>query len=436
MFLVSSYITQTKWIIIEDPRAIISEDEVYLLIENEAHNILVIGIDVVSLATSGTKAGYKVYAVDYFGDQDLKRISHESLSIVKQNPGVTCGKLSAHFNPEALLQLTMRLLRNNTIDATLLSTGLDDSPDILFELNDMIPILGNQPHVIERLRDKAKFFRELKRLGIPHPETAMAEGFEEVSTKAKDIGYPVLVKPSKGFGGVGIRKAQGPKELKQAFHHASLIDEKVLIQEYISGISASVSLISSNNETIALALNEQLLGVEELGQEEPFGYCGNVVPLMTNGSVMNGCKSTTERIALHFGLVGSNGIDFVISKGGIPYVVEVNPRFQATLECVERVLGVNMVEAHMKACLQGILPIIAEKTAVFCTRLVLFAPQRLVAPDLSVLEEVRDIPIPEVIIEKGEPVCSIVVNEAKREFSLRKAMTTVKQIRKSLQPLG
>jgi predicted ATP-grasp superfamily ATP-dependent carboligase len=59
----------------------------------------------------------------------------------------------------------------------------------------------------------------------------------------------------------------------------------------------------------------------------------------------------------------------------------------------------------------------------------------LVAPDLSVLEEVRDIPIPEVIIEKGELVCSIVVNEAKREFTLRKAMTTVKKIRKSLQPL-
>jgi len=53
---------------------------------------------------------------------------------------------------------------------------------------------------------------------------------------------------------------------------------------------------------------------------------------------------------------------------------------------------------------------------------------------LSAFEEVRDIPIPEVIIEKGEPVCSIVVEGANREFSLRKAMTIVEQIRKSLQP--
>ncbi len=411
-----------------------SEDEAYLLIENDTHNILVIGLDVVSLATSATKAGYKVYAVDYFGDQDLKRVCHESLSIVKQTPGVTCGQLSTNFSPEALLQLTMGLLKKNAIDATLLSTGLDDSPDVLFELNDVIPIRGNHPRVIERIRDKMKFFQELKRLGIPHPETAMAENFEEARKKAKDIGYPVLVKPSKGFGGVGIRKAQGPKELKQAFQHASLVDEKVLIQEYISGTPASVSLISSNNETITLTLNEQLLGVNELGQEEPFGYCGNVVPLVTTRSVMNRCKNTAERIASHFGLVGSNGMDFVISKEGIPYVVEVNPRFQATLECVERVLGINMVEAHMKACLQGILPIIVKKTAVFCTRLILFAPQRSIIPDLSVFEEVRDIPIPEVIIEKGEPVCSIVREGADRNSSLRKARIIAESICKSLQP--
>ena len=404
------------------------------MIENDIHNILVIGMDVVSLATSATKAGYKVYTVDYFGDQDLKRVCHESLSIVKQTLGVTCGQLSTNFNPEALLQLTMGLLKKNTIDVTLLSTGLDDSPDVLFELNDMIPILGNCPHVIKRIRDKMKFFQELERLEIPHPETAMAENFEEARKKAKDIGYPVLVKPSKGFGGVGIRKAQGPKELKQAFQHAPLIDEKVLIQEYISGTPASVSLISSNNETITLTLNEQLLGVNELGQEEPFGYCGNVVPLVTTRSVMNRCKNTTERITSHFGLIGSNGIDFVISKEGIPYVVEVNPRFQATLECVERVLGINMVEAHMKACLQGILPIIVKKTAVFCTRLILFAPQRSIIPDLSVFEEVRDIPIPEVIIEKGEPVCSIVREGADRNSSLRKARIIAELICKSLQP--
>ena len=100
------------------------------LSETDIRNVLVTGVDVVSLATSARKAGYHVYAVDYFGDEDLKRLCHESRSIVKQMPGGDCGQLSVDFNPEALLQLTRELLKNNEIDAALLSSGLDDSLDV------------------------------------------------------------------------------------------------------------------------------------------------------------------------------------------------------------------------------------------------------------------------------------------------------------------
>ena len=390
--------------------------------------MLVTGVNVVSLAASARKAGYQVYATDHFGDQDLKRLCHESRSIVKQMPGRDCGQLSIDFNPEALLQLTRELLKNNEIDAALLSSGLDDSLDVLFELNDMIPILGNHPSVIEKARDKTRFFQELKRLGIPHPETAIVEDFEEAKEKSKDIGYPVLVKPLGGFGGAGIRKARDPRELGQAFRNAFPHDEKILIQGYVSGVPASASLISSTNGAITLTLNEQLLGLDEVGQEEPFGYCGNVVPLVATKAVADRCKRIVERIASHFGLVGSNGIDFVISEEGTPYVIEVNPRFQGTLECVERVLGLNIVETHMKACIEGSLPSIVKKPSVFCVRLILFAPRRSMVPDLNTFEEVRDIPLPGVIIEKGEPVCSIIIEEKTRSSALKKARTIAKLI--------
>jgi hypothetical protein len=408
--------------------------EVYQLAETDIRNVLVIGIDVVSLATSARRAGYRVYAADYFGDQDLKRVCRESLSIVKQKPGGTCGRLSNNFDPEALLRLTRKLLKRNEIDVALLSFGLDDSLDILCELNDLVPILGNHPNVIGKVRDKASFFQELERLGIPHPETAIAGDLKEVKEKSKDIGYPILVKPSRGFGGAGIRKAGDPRELEQAFQVASLFDKKVLIQKYISGIPASASVISSTNRAVVLTLNEQLLGISEVGQEEPFGYCGNVVPLVATKAVMDRCESIAERITSHFGLLGSNGVDLVISDEGIPHVVEVNPRFQGTLECMERVLRTNIVEAHVKACVQGKLPKILNLPSVFCARLILFAPQRSIVPDLSVFEEVRDIPLPGVVIEKGEPVCSVVVEAADRNSSLKKAQTITESICKSLQP--
>jgi len=403
------------------------------LTEADIRNVLVTGIDVVSLAASAKKAGYRVYATDYFGDQDLKRLCYESRSIVKQMPRRDCGQLSIDFKPEDLLQLTRELLKNNEIDAALLSSSLDDSLDVLFELNDMIPIFGNHPSVIEKVRDKMTFFQEIKRLGIPHPEAATVENFEEAKEKSKDIGYPVLVKPLRGFGGAGIRKAQDPRELGQAFQNASLIDEKVSIQEHVSGIPASASLISSTNGAITLTVNEQLLGLKEVGQEEPFGYCGNVVPLVAIRAVADKCKRMAERVASHFGLVGSNGIDLIISKEGTPYVIEVNPRFQGTLECVERVLGINIVETHMKACIEGILPTIVKNPSVFCVRLILFAPNRSIVPDLNAFKEVRDIPLPRVIIEKGEPICSIIIEEKTRSSALKKARATAKVIYGKLQ---
>jgi len=396
----------------------------------------VIGVDVVSLAASAKRAGYHVYAADFFGDQDLKPLCQKNRSIIKQRPWKTCGQISTDFNPAALLQLVRDLLETNSIDGALLSSGSDDSLDVLCELNDLIPILGNHPNVIQKVRDKMRFFQELKRLGIPHPETAFAENYKEAREKAKDIDYPVLIKPSRSFGGAGIRKAQNPRRLAQAFREASFYDERVLIQKYISGTRASVSLVSSARRAIALTLNEQMLGVKTLGQEEPFGYCGNIVPLMMPRAVTDNCKDIVERIATHFDLVGSNGVDFVISQEGTPYVIEVNPRFQGTLECVERVLGINIVKAHVQTCSEGVLPTIANNSELFCSRLILFASQRSLIPDLTAFREVRDIPLTGVIVEKGEPVCSIVAEGAERLSSFRRAMIIAESIRKSLLPVA
>lgn len=401
--------------------------------ETNTRNLLVIGVDLVSLAASSRNAGYQVHAVSYFGDPDLRHTCLETQSIVQQRPKESCGRLSTNFSPERLLLLTKDFLRKTEIHGALLSSGLDDSPDVLFELNELIPLIGNRPDNIKRVRDKAKFFRELKRLQIPHPETAIVEDLHEAKRRSKDIGFPVLVKPLSGFGGAGIRKVKNNQELKQAFQDAPRPKEESLIQEHISGIPASVSLISTTSEAVALTLNEQLLGISEVGQKEPFGYCGNVVPFSTTKAIVNKCKSVAKRIALQFSLVGSNGVDLVISEEGIPYVVEVNPRFQGTLECVERTLSMNIVEAHVGACFHRKLPTVEENPSAYCVRLLLFAPQRSTVPDLGIFEEARDVPLSQVIIEEGEPLCSIVVDGTSRNSSLREAKNIAKLIQRLLR---
>lgn len=385
-------------------------------------NLLLVGLDLVALAKSAKTLGFKVYAADFFGDYDLAKACDAYRAILRQEPEKSCGKIEDQFNPKHFVGLVRELLKEKLLDAMLLSSGLDDSFEVLDELDELVPILGNKPETFRRVRDKHRFFRELERLNLAYPNTAIVESLEDAWKAAKDIGYPVVVKPLSGFAGANIRKAENPKELKEEFKICSKIDGEAIIQKYIEGIHASISFLSSKNGVKILSINEQLLGLRELGQLEPFGFCGNIVPLMVSADIFQKCLELTEKIALHFGLLGSNGIDFVLSKDGIPYVIEVNPRFQATFECVERVLGINLVEAHINACLNNYLPDIRLEDGKHCVRLILYARNRVKAGDLTGLMWVRDVPFPQTIIEKGEPLCSVVVEAERREDALKEAM--------------
>jgi len=382
---------------------------------------LVVGIDTVSVAKSAKEAGYRIYAADYFGDIDLRRICSGFAAIIKQKRGKSCGKIESKLRPEAFLEMTKSLLERHEIDAILLSSGLDDFFDVLHGLNDLIPILGNSSEVIERVRRKPGFFEELKSLRIAHPETIIVKDVDEAKAAAAEIRYPVVIKPIRGFGGAGIRTAQDSKQIERAFLEASLVSKDLLVQEFINGVHTSMSFLGAEKNVKILTINEQMLGLRFLFQQEPFGYCGNIVPLHFANSILGSCKRVTEKISSHFGLKGSNGIDLVISGDGTPYVMEVNPRFQGTLECVERVLGMNLVKSHIDACLYDSLPTIRERISTFCTRLILYAPERIVAPDLTVFPDVRDVPLPGAIIEKREPLCSIITAGKNRELSFEKA---------------
>jgi len=390
--------------------------------------LLVVGVDSVSVATSARKAGYKVYAADYFGDLDLKRACSAIESMVHQKPGKSSGKMRSKFKPETFLKMARRLITKFMIDAIVLSSGLDDNFDMLCELDALAPILGNSPQTIEKVRRKPEVFEELESLGIAHPETAVAENLDEAEAKADEIGYPLVIKPVAGFGGVGVRIARDSRSLQSNFSEVSAFGREVVVQKLIGGVHASISFLSTSKHSTVLTVNEQLLGLPFLFQPQPFGYCGNVVPLRVVDSLFEKCRQIVHTVASHFELRGSNGIDVVISEDGTPYVIEVNPRFQGTLECVERALGINIVESHINACLKGSLPTIEKQPATVSTRLVLYAPNKVKAPDLTTIREARDIPLPASIVEKSEPVCSIVTEGRSRGSSFNSAKKLARSV--------
>ena len=385
---------------------------------------MVIGIDVSALAASAKDAGYNVFSVDYFGDEDLRRSCKRSFSIVNQSEGGSCGTLSTDFSPLDLWALAKRVLSQHQVDAILLASGLEDFPKVLVEMNKYAPVIGNSPRIIAGVRDKVEFFQVLKRLSIRHPETILANNLEEAERAAKNINYPIVLKPFTGHGGIGVRKVESKNELETCFQETVLRSPKgVIIQAFVPGICASASFLSSECDFRILALTEQLLGVKKVGMRQSFGYCGTIVPYCRNGALFDTCNDLVDKLVKTFNLVGSNGVDLVVSREDEINVIEVNPRFQGSLECVEHITGINIVQAHMDACLRGALPALHDKIfGGVSVRLVLYAHYRSVVPqNLSVIDGIRDLPSPGIIVEEGEPLCSIVVEGRTRSYALKKA---------------
>ncbi len=320
------------------------------------------------------------------------------------------------------------LSEKEEIDGVLLSSGLDDSFDVLEELDGLVGIIGNSPETIRRVRDKGSFFEELNRLGISHPHTTLVENFEEAKMAAKDTRYPVILKPTEGFGGFGVRKARDRSQLEKIFHEIKPTTDRILVQEFIEGVNASVSFVASSTRARTLSVNEQLLGLSEVHQKEPFGYCGNIVPLDIPDSNLIRCDTIVKKVSTSFKLRGSNGIDIVISEEGIPHVIEINPRFQGSLECVERVLGMNLVEIHVEASTTGNIPPNLCHPSGFSARLITYAPRRLSAPDLVSEMWARDVPFPGSIVEKGEPLCSIVLDGRSKSDAWKKALMKAQHV--------
>ncbi len=215
----------------------------------------------------------------------------------------------------------------------------------------------------------------------------------------------MIVKPKVGYGGRGVVKIKDNEDLKKFFKASK---GEFLIQEHIVGTPASLSILANGASSKVLSINEQLLGLEEFGQKEEFVYCGGITPLDANNETFRKCEDLANKIVADLGLKGSNGIDIVLSSEEKINIIEINPRFQSTIECVESYLKINLVEEHVKSCIENILPsrIHRPKSSYF-SRGILYAKSNLEVADLSSYDFVRDVPKPGYLIQEGDPICSV-----------------------------
>ncbi len=396
--------------------------------------VLAIGFNVRPLARSAKLAGFRVLAVDYWGDLDLSLWADRYIAVLDQQPDARPDRPSIPTTQTLIEGAEQILIGRGGVQHVLVGGGFDDNPTEWEALTNLGPLTGNTPELLKSARDRKATADLAQRCGAEIPVGESAKSRKTFKNAVTRLALPVVVKPYHGSGGFYTRVLRTEEEAASyAIHHA-FDSVPVIVQELVVGTDASVSVLGTGQRACAVSVNEQLIGLPELGRERTKAYCGNVIPLKADSSILSGLASTAEEMTESLGLLGSNGLDFVITQDGTPYFMEINPRFQATIEAIELTTGVNQVKQHLAAC-EGNLPDEAPLHTSSCARIIVYAREHCEIPDLRFIPDVVDIPIPGSHAGFGDPICTVNSVASTHKEALEGAWQTVESIYKQLRPL-
>lgn len=360
--------------------------------------ILIAGASVRAAAQTAVRFGLRPLAVDLFADEDLRAVAETRQSV--DYPGDL-----------------PRLCRELPPSPWMYTGALENYPDVIAEISETRPLIGNSPEVLTGIRDPFRLESLLRSGGFPTAGCVL-------SGTVPDDGTKWLLKPVGSGCGFGIRSASPGEPVPRQFFG----------QECVAGIPLSAVYCASEDDCTFVGASLQLIGMASQAVS-PFQFCGAVANFPVSEDVRAAMRETGEFVARETGLRGLFGIDFVQGAGG-PVAIEVNPRYTATVELFERIAG-------RSADCQSFLRI--ERTATGLSfgvrdcgncdgraagKVILYARDSGTAPEFGVslggarFPEIADIPRCGARIESGQPVCTVLADAANADVLLGRLHTT------------
>jgi uncharacterized protein len=377
--------------------------------ESSKGRLLVVGVTSRALAVSAARAGYQVTAIDAFGDRDLRAAAR-----------VIVAPQGSRFDPHAAS------LSAADVAAELFAytSNLENYPAEVERLASGRRLLGNPPEVLLRVRNPIELMRVLGRAGFSVPSTR--------ATATPTLRGAWLLKPRRSGGGHGV----------SAWQYGDTVPRSSYLQERIDGTPGSVVFAANGHDAVLLGLSRQLVGDIRFGARD-FRYCGSLLagragPLFPQQSRLALTAQAMARIiTLEFGLVGLNGIDF-IARSGVPYPVEVNPRYSASMELIERACGTSLFGLHARAC-GGELPAEIPGADRIEGKAVVFARRELVMGETGSWldnESFADVPHSGEHIESGRPICTVLAQARSAGACIRRLTRLARTVYRSGRPVS
>jgi carbamoyl-phosphate synthase large subunit len=216
-----------------------------------------------------------------------------------------------------------------------------------------VKILGTSPDAIDRAEDRERFKQLLQTLGLNQPPNGTAVSFEQAAVIARQIGYPVLVRPSYVLGGRAMEIVYDDEGLRDYMERAvqASPDHPILVDKFLEdAIEMDVDAVSDGKRVVVGGIMEH---IEEAGIHSGDSAC-SLPPRSVGEALLEEIREQTRAMALELGVVGLINIQFAI-KDRLVYVLEVNPRASRTVPFVSKAIGVPLAKLAAQVMLGATL---------------------------------------------------------------------------------
>jgi carbamoyl-phosphate synthase large subunit len=211
-----------------------------------------------------------------------------------------------------------------------------------------VTIIGSDRRSLDMAEDRQKFDDALARLGVARPQGRAAKTFREARTIARELGFPVLVRPSYVLGGRGMEIVYNEGQLASYIGSAPppTPGAPLLVDTYLPGLEVEVDAVFDGDDILVPGIFEH---VERAGIHS--GDSISVYPTQTVSPAMEArIVTVTHAIARELGIRGLINIQFVIHRDAL-YIIEANPRASRTVPIISKATGVNIVAAATRIAL-------------------------------------------------------------------------------------
>eukprot|EP00586_Coscinodiscus_wailesii_P004925 CAMPEP_0172487554 /NCGR_PEP_ID=MMETSP1066-20121228/16705_1 /TAXON_ID=671091 /ORGANISM="Coscinodiscus wailesii, Strain CCMP2513" /LENGTH=1525 /DNA_ID=CAMNT_0013254251 /DNA_START=209 /DNA_END=4786 /DNA_ORIENTATION=+ len=210
-----------------------------------------------------------------------------------------------------------------------------------------VKIMGTSAKMIDNAEDREKFSSALDEIGVQQPRWMELTDTQSAFDFAKDVGYPVLVRPSYVLSGAAMNVAHNDEQLKSFLQEAATVSKEhpVVISDFIEGaVEIEMDGVGKDGKLIAAAIHEH---IENAGVHS--GDATLVLPAQDlSPYTMQRVRDASRKIVERLNITGPVNIQFV-AKGTDVMCIECNVRASRSFPFVSKTMGVDYIEAATRA---------------------------------------------------------------------------------------